>query len=53
VPDYPMGSSSTAIYAQPLYIQNGPGGVPVFVVASSINVLARLMFDPASPTADG
>jgi hypothetical protein len=34
---YPMGSTSSNIYAQPLYVENGPGGDPAFVVASEIN----------------
>jgi hypothetical protein len=32
-----MGTVSTQVYAQPLYVENGPGGVPVFIVATAEN----------------
>jgi hypothetical protein len=32
-----MGTTSTGIYAQPLYVENGPGGAPAFVVATELN----------------
>jgi hypothetical protein len=36
-----MGTLSTQVYAQPLYVENGPGG-PVFVVATEQNHLTAL-----------
>ncbi len=32
-----MGTVTTDVYAQPLYVENGPGGVPVFVLATEQN----------------
>jgi hypothetical protein len=32
-----MGTVSALVYAQPLYVENGPGGVPAFVVATEEN----------------
>jgi len=32
-----MGTTSTDIFAQPLYVENGPGGVPAFVVVTELN----------------
>jgi hypothetical protein len=34
-----MGTVTTNVYAQPLYVENGPGGVPVFLVATEQNHL--------------
>jgi len=36
-PGATMGTVSTGIYAQPLYVENGPGGVPAFVVVTELN----------------
>ena len=32
-----MGTVTTEVYAQPLYVENGPGGVPVIVLATEEN----------------
>jgi hypothetical protein len=32
-----MGTVTTQVYAQPLYVENGPGGVPAFIVATEEN----------------
>ncbi len=32
-----MGTVTTTVYAQPLYVENGPGGAEVFVVATEDN----------------
>ncbi len=37
VADSFMGTTSTGTYAQPLYVVNGPGGTPAFVVATELN----------------
>jgi hypothetical protein len=34
-----MGTVSTSVYAQPLYVENGPGGNPVFIVGTEQNHL--------------
>jgi hypothetical protein len=32
-----MGTVTTSVYAQPLYVENGPGGVETFIVATENN----------------
>jgi len=32
-----MGAVSTIVYAQPLYVENGPGGIETFVIATENN----------------
>jgi hypothetical protein len=32
-----MGTVSAGVFAQPLYVENGPGGVPAFIVATETN----------------
>jgi hypothetical protein len=37
-----MGTVSAAVYAQPLYVENGPGGVPAFIVVTETNHVTAL-----------
>ena len=37
-----MGTVSADVYAQPLYVENGPGGAPAFIVATETNHVTAL-----------
>jgi hypothetical protein len=47
-----MGMLSTRVVAQPLYVENGPGGAPMFLIATEENHLTALQATDGTPIWD-